>query len=435
MIFFVLALLNLAAPLVMLGVLLKFLLSPRRGLLRGLPGELRERWGGLCADAHAKIAGRPVLWVHVASAGEVAAVEEFMRRLHEGPHPPAIVVTTMTRAGREAACRLPQVDAATLAPIDSWPAVRRFLRRVRPYALILVETELWPNMIALSARAGLKICLVNGRISDRSFPRYRLISGFLRPFLRRLERVAAQTEADARRLVALGVPPEAIIVAGNMKYDRLKAGGDERGRKELARLGWQNAPLFVAGSTHPDEEEILIQAFLEARHKISGLRLVLAPRHVERADAAAETLGRLGVRFARLGIPRPDCEALLIDAMGWLPSFYACAGAAFVGGSLVPVGGHNLLEPAAFGVPVLFGPHISHARQAAESLKECGGGFEVAGASTLAGTLEQLFRNPAQASSCGQKAQALVRSLQGATARTLEHLAPAIMVRPGSGPR
>ncbi len=424
MTFFVLALLNLAAPFIVLGVILKFLLSSRRGLLRDLPGEINERLGGISEEALAKLAGRPVLWVHVASAGEVAAVDEFLRQLHARPDAPAILLTTMTQAGKEAAGRLAQVDAACLAPVDSWPTVSRFLRKVRPYALILVETELWPNMIALSTRAGLRVGMVNARISDRSFPRYRFIACFLRPFLRRLERVAAQTEVGAQRLAALGVASQAVMVVGNMKYDRLKVRGDDRGRLELQRLGWQDFPLFVVGSTHPVEEEMLIQAFLEVRRQIKDLKLVLAPRHVERSDAAAESLSRLGVRFARLGVPQDAGEALLVDTMGWLSSFYACADVAFVGGSLVPVGGHNLLEPAAFGKPVIFGPHTAHARQAAASLQSCGGGFEVADASALAVTLGRLLTQPSLAKECGRKAQDMVHRLQGATGRTLAHLSP-----------
>ena len=433
--FLVLILIDFLSPFIALGVIVKFLLSPRRGLIRNLPDELNERFGGLCAQKLDKLAGRPALWVHAASAGEVAAVEEFLRRLRERPDAPAVVLTTMTRSGREAASRLAQADVAALAPIDCWPAVRRFLRRVRPYALILVETELWPHMVELSARAGVRIGLVNGRVSERGFGRYRLVSPFLRRFWGRLERAAAQSEADARRFAALGVPAERIFITGNMKYDRLKAGADDRGRAEIARLGWQGVPLLVAASTHPGEEEILLEGFLEVRRRHPDLRLILAPRHVERCDAAAETLRLFGLSFVRLGQESKNCDALLVDAMGWLPSFYACAGAVFVGGSLVPVGGHNLLEPAASGVPVLFGPYTSHARQAAEALKDCGGGFEVTGSATLATTLERLLDQPALAKECGRKAQALVHSLQGATARTLEHLAPLIAVKPGSGLR
>ncbi|MDD5628818.1 MAG: glycosyltransferase N-terminal domain-containing protein, partial [Elusimicrobia bacterium] len=326
----VLAALNLAAPLVVLAILAKFIFSARRGLLRDLPAELSERLGGLPEAALARLAGRPVLWVHAASAGEVAAVSEVLRRLRERPAAPAVLLTTTTRAGREAAARLSSVDAAALAPIDCWPAVRRFLRLARPYALLIVETELWPNMIEFSARAGLRIGVVNGRISQESFPRYRLAAPWLRRFLERLDRVAARTETDGRRFVALGVPEDRVRVAGNMKYDRL-ASGDERGRAELSRLGWLACPVLVAASTHPGEEEVLLEAFCGLRRERPELKLVLAPRHVERAAAAAAALEKAGLAFCRLGreAPAGSC-VLLVDAMGWLPSFFACAAAAFV---------------------------------------------------------------------------------------------------------
>jgi 3-deoxy-D-manno-octulosonic-acid transferase len=426
----VLLLLNLLAPFAVLGIVLKFLLSPRRGLLRDLPEELGERLGRLPPEALARLAGRPVLWVHAASAGEVAAAAEILRRIKAGPDAPAVLLTTTTRAGRDAAARLPCVDAAALAPIDCWPAVSRFLGRVKPYALALVETELWPNAIELSARAGLRIGVVNGRISERSFPRYRLIAPFLRPFMRRIDRAAARTETDARRFAVLGLPPERILVAGNMKYDRLSS-GDERGRAELARLGWQAAPVLVAASTHPGEEEALLEAFAVLRGRFPDLKLVLAPRHVERADAAARTLEERGLAFCRLGGQAPPGACvLLVDAMGWLPSFFACARAAFVGGTLVPVGGHNVLEPAAAGIPVLFGPHTWSTREAAEALLACGGGFQVSDAASLQAVLGRLLDSPEAAPASGRKALALLRSWQGATQRTLDHLKPIISVGP-----
>jgi 3-deoxy-D-manno-octulosonic-acid transferase len=424
----VLLLLNFLAPIGVLVILLKFALSPRRGLLRDLPAEINERLGGLPAGTRAKLAGRPVLWVHAASAGEVAAVSEILRRLRERPQAPAILLTTTTRAGRDAAQRLPSVDAAALAPIDCWPAVRRFLRQVRPYALVIVETELWPNMIEFSARAGLKIGLVNGRISERSFPRYRFIAPLLRPFFQRLDRVAARTEVDGQRFVALGVPRDRVLVAGNMKYDRL-ASADERGRAELSRLGWQGNPVLVAASTHPGEEEVILEAFTGLRRRFPAIKLVMAPRHVERADDAAAAVQKTGLPFCRLAAaPPPDACILLVDAMGWLRSFFACAQAAFVGGTLVPVGGHNLLEPAAAGIPVVFGPHVEHTRESAQALLACGGGFQVVDAASLAEVIEGLFETAESSASAGRNAQTLVRSWQGATARTLEHLGPVLAV-------
>ena len=430
----VLALLNLLAPLAALGLVAKFLASSRRGLLRGLPSELDERLGGLPAGAEERLAGRRVLWVHAASAGEVAAVDELLRRVHARPAAPAILMTTTTSAGRDAARRLAHVDAAALAPMDCWPAVRRFLRRARPYALVLVETELWPNMLELSARAGLRIGLVNARLSERSFSRYRLAAGLLRPFLGRLDKVAARTESDGRRFLDLGLPPDRLLVAGNMKYDRLAPARDDTAvRDRLVRLGWQGCAILAAGSTHPGEHEQVLAAFRQARGRFPELRLILAPRHLEKAAEVEAALLASGVAFSRWSKPQDDprSECLLLDAMGVLRACYSQAAVAFVGGTLVPVGGHNLLEPALAGVPVLFGPHTAHTRETAEGLLACGGGFSAADASGLAEALSRLLADPALAAQSGRQALSLARSLQGATARTLEHLA-AVLEPPAS---
>ncbi|MFA6003583.1 MAG: glycosyltransferase N-terminal domain-containing protein [Elusimicrobiota bacterium] len=430
----VLAVLNLLAPIVALGVVLSFVFSPRRGLLRDLPEELGQRLGGLPEAARAALAGRKVLWLHAASAGEVSAVDEMMRLIHSRPDAPAILVTTTTRAGRDAAQRLPQVTAAVLAPIDCWPAVSRFLAAAKPYALILVETELWPNMIELSHQAGVRVALVNGRISDRSFPRYKMAAGLLQPFLARLRKVAAQTPLDGERFCALGAQPAAVLAAGNMKYDRLAAASRGRGRLELDRLGWHGCPVLAAGSTHPGEEKQILDAFVALRRDHPRLRLVLAPRHVERADDAAQTVRAHGLVLARLSLQDApaDSSVLLVDAMGWLGDFYSCALAGFVGGTLVPVGGHNLLEPALARVPVVFGPHIAHTRDTAAALQKQGGGFMVDGAPGLARILKGMLDEPETAQAFGRQALQTAQSLQGATARTLAHLAD--LIAPPSQP-
>ncbi|MDD5657038.1 MAG: glycosyltransferase N-terminal domain-containing protein [Elusimicrobia bacterium] len=423
----ILALLDLLAPVAALGVTLRFLFSSRRGLLKDLPGELAQRLGKLSPENRARLAGGPVLWVHAASAGEVAAVEELLWRVKDGPAAPKILLTATTAAGRRAAQALSCVDAAALAPLDCWPAVSRVLATARPYALLLVETELWPHMIELAHRGGAAVALVNGRVSDRSFPRYRLIAGLLRPFLRRLTRLAAQTEADARRFSRLGVAPGAISIVGNMKYDRPEYDCDAAvARERILRLGWVGMRLFVAGSTHPGEHELVLSAFRAARARFPDLRLVLAPRHVEKALAVERTLADSGVPFARWsdkdGLPGADC--LLLDAMGVLRAFYAQAAVAFVGGTLVPVGGHNLLEPALAGVPVLFGPHFENARQAAELLAASGCGFKVDGATALAAKLCEMLDNPKRAVELSLKTRDLASKLRGATGRTLDWLAP-----------
>lgn len=421
--------LNLLAPLVGLGVLAAFLISPRRGLLRRLPEELSERSGLLHESDLSALAGRPVLWVHAASAGEVSAVEGLLEMLRARPQSPAIVMTCTTMAGRDEARRRRAADAVFLAPLDCWPAVSAFLARTRPYSLILVETEVWPNMLYQAGAAGLKIGLVNGRISDRSFPRYRLISFFLRPFLALIDRVAVQTETDRDRFLALGAAPGSVLVAGNMKFDRHTAADPSAAAGRLKTLGWTGSPLWVVGSSHPGEEDAIIAAFLEARKRFPALRLVIAPRHVERAAGTAAVLRRAELSYALWTAgPVPDVpvDVLILDLLGLLPGFYPHASFSFVGGTLVPVGGHNLLEPALAGSVVLFGPHTAHTRQAADLLASGGGGFLIADTQELAAKVCELLADPPRTAAQGRKARLLAEGLRGATQRTWEHLQPVL---------
>ncbi len=396
---------NLLFPFVALGVVLKFLISPRRSVLKGLGDELEERFGGGVFRGEA-------LWVHAASAGEVNAVRPLLAALRKARPGDKILLTTLTAAGRERARALPEVDSGALAPLDFWPAVSRFLSRVRPKALILVETELWPHLIALT---GAPVVLVNGRLSERSFGRYRLIAPLLRPFVSRLAAVGAQTEADAGRFRALGARD--VSVTGNLKYD---ASAEPAAAFPLP---WDE-PFIVAASTHPVEEEAVVDAWLSARAAEPRLKLILAPRHVERADQAAALLARKGVSFARASDPEWPADALLLDRLGLLRGLYRGALACFVGGTFVPIGGHSLIEPALAGLPVLFGPHTEHTREPARLLESAGAGFCVADRTALAEKLLELVLDPARAKAQGALARKTAEALQGATARTMSLLGP-----------
>ncbi len=426
----VLILENLAAPFVVIAIFVRFLFSPRRGLLLSLPDEIRERGGLLRDEQVSRLSGRPVLWVHAASAGEVQAVAPLIARLKRAPEAPAIILTTSTAAGRRSAQESTEADLAVLAPIDSLPTVSGFLHTTRPYALIIVETELWPHMIELSHRAGVRIGIVNGRMTERSFRRYRLFSWLIRPFLSGIERFALQTNGDAERLLTLGARPGCVKVTGNMKYDRERPGEDPSIRRRLEKLGWAGSPLFVAGSTHPGEEEEVVAAFLAARKKVPELRLVLAPRHVERATETATILENQGMIYCRwsVGDINGKAQALILDAMGVLGGFYPHAAVSFVGGTLAPVGGHNLLEPALAGVPVIFGPHTGHIREVADMLEEAGCGFRVEGAEDLGDRIVVLLSDPDEAKRVGAKARETGERLQGATQRTLEHVSDMIKI-------
>jgi 3-deoxy-D-manno-octulosonic-acid transferase len=342
------------------------------------------------------------------------------------PDPPALLVTTTTAAGCEAARRNPKIAWAQLAPLDAWPLVSRFIREAKPERLIISETELWPATLILSAAAGLRPTLINARVTSRSLPRYRAASFLLRPALESLFFVLAQTDRDAESFRAIGISPAKIAVAGNTKYDRLAEHPDETAASgAVETLGWTGAPLFVAGSTHPVEEEMVLDGYARAAAVVPRLRLVLAPRHVERV---AETFAALRARrlpfarFSALHDAAPDASVLVLDAMGALASFWPRSAVSFVGGTLVPVGGHNLLEPAAAGAPVLFGPHTRHVDHPAALLETAGGGFRVAEGAALGRTLLDLLTDPARSRNAGERARGVADKLRGATARTLAAL-------------
>lgn len=414
----------LASPLIGLGVVLSFLFSPRRRLLGSLSSEMSERLGSVPDEVKGRLAGRrKVWWVHAASAGEVAGLEPFLDEIAARPEPPHIVVTTTTAAGREAAKRLRSVSHACLAPVDVFPCILRFIRSVKPERLLLTETELWPSTIIQGSRRGLRPVLLNARMTGRSRFRYGLIKPLLRPALESLHLVCAQTQPDADRFASLGA--KNVVVTGNTKYDKGTV-SQTMSAETLARfraLGLDGRHLFIAGSTHPKEEDAVLAAFLQARALGAELTLVLAPRHAERAHEAAAALKDAGLKPAlwSKGLA-PGADCVLVDVMGVLPSLWPRAAAAFVGGTLVPVGGHNLLEPALAGAPVLFGPHTWTLGHVALILENGGGGWRVGDARELADRLAELARDPERARGVGSKARELAQGLRGATRRCLTAL-------------
>ncbi len=420
-------------PLIALAVLAHLIGSGRGRALREGWADLRERLGIPPPRTLKGLSGATTVWVHAASVGEVMAAAPLIRRILAEPDPPKILITTSTVSGRIRAGRLPGVTAALLAPIDFYPAVRAFLNRTAPKSLILVETELWPMTLRLALNRGLAVGIVNGRITPRAFRRYRWLAGFWRPLLSGFAKAAVQTLADIERFAALGVPQEALSCAGNMKYDLDPPAEKDllEARERLEALGWKDAPIWTAGSTRRGEEKQILDAHRQAAEKLPGLRLILAPRHPERADEVAAILRERGLKFVRWSEPLPsqaDPECLLVDALGALGALYPAGRAAFVGGSLVPVGGHNLLEPALAGLPVLFGPHTESAQSVAESLEKSGGGTRVTGAASLAEALSQLLGEPSRLAAAGEPALRTAKSFAGATERSFAHLKPLFRV-------
>ncbi len=400
---------------------LGFLLSRRRGLLKALAAEWPERMGRIPRAQRGSPVIRP-LWIHAASLGEVNAALPLIEELRAARRP--LILTSTNRAGVERARALGL--RAHLAPLDWYPAVGAFLRRARPSALILVETELWPQTIALASARGLALVIVNGAVSERSFRRYRLLHPVMKALLSRFRAIAAQTQEDADRFISLGAPDSRVTVVGNIKYDLKPPASLREASEALQALGWKGYPIFVAASTHPGEEDVVLEGFLKSLEKLPDLRLVIAPRHVERARELAASLRDRAIAFRSYsGVHAPLPEnprALLVDVRGVLPQFYGLAVASFVGGTLNTLGGHNILEPAVGGSPVLFGPNLFKVRAPARALLEGGAGFEIRQAADIAERLVTISRHP----ELRERSREAGRSLAGATSRTLRVLENAL---------
>lgn len=412
------------------------------GLLLGVPFWL---WALATAPRHRhrladRLARFPALppapggrvWFHAASVGEVRALGGLVAALTRLRPDAAFVVTTQTETGWNEARRLFPEASAFKFPLDfSW-IMRRALARLSPDAIVLVESEFWPNLTRLAARRGLPVCVAGGAVSDRSFARlsrapFRVVARAVFP---RLSRVWAADAAAAERFARLGTPPERIVVAGSLKCDvpqPTAAGGTEAVLRRVR--AWKgNRLLLVAGSTHAGEEAALLD-IVGAPGRRERLRLALAPRHPRRFEEVARLLWARGVPFQRrsaLGdgeVVDSRVEVFLLDAMGELEALYREADVAFVGGSLAPVGGHNVLEPAAWGVPVLWGPHVHQFRTETEDLARAGGGAQAGDAPALARILDVWVTDPAARRAAGEAARRFVERSRGAAARLAGEIA------------
>ena len=406
---------------------------------------LRERLGGLPA---VETGGRPVVWLHCVSVGETQAARPLARAILERLPSHALVVSTTTATGHRVAREVFRDDAAAVVyfPFDWAWAVRRSLRAVNPSAVLIMETELWPNFLRECRRRGIPAAVVNGRLSEKSFRRYRLVRRFSRRVVSDLALGLMQTEADAERMRALGLAPGRVFVSGNVKFDSTEAdAGARRLTEELReRFRFDGArPLVVAASTHSPEERVVLDAFklLRAEPGSGQVRLLVAPRHPERFGEVGGLLDASGLRWARrsdVASPRDaDCDVLLLDSIGELRAAYPLAEVVFVGGSIAPNGGHNILEPAAAGVCTLTGAHTFNFKAIVEAFLEAGALLQLpplaAGAApaALADALRELLADDGRRGDLGRRAREVLEQNRGATARTIELLAG--LLAPPSG--
>ena len=402
---------NFAFPFVACGVAIGFLCSSRRKVMSHVGAELRERFGLERADS----LPRQAIWLHCASVGEVNSVKGLIARLKQH-YKKRILVTTSTQAGKEAAQKNPDITTAVLAPLDFYPSCARFIRVAQPARLFVIEREIWPNMLEAAHQAGVPYAIVNGRISQKSARAYGWVRSLFERVLVPVEFAALQDKEAAKRYESLGVPAGKIQVCGNVKYDSLSATSAKlpQVRSLLKTLGWLNHPVLVAGSTHPDEETMLLRAAPDLLK--AGIKIVFAPRHLERKGEIEHTLHQSHLRYAFLSEQKYDkgTDILCVDTMGMLQAFYAVATLCFVGGSVVAKGAHNLLEPAIWGKTVLFGKYFFNTPDTAQALLERGGGVLV-NQVNFKETVLRLLADPQQLENMNEKALQTARSFQGAT--------------------
>lgn len=368
---------------------------------------------------------QPVIWIHAVSLGEVVAVTPLVKALHRSHPDYRYVVTTVTETGREAAeQRLAGVAEHRYAPLDFPWVVSGMVERLRPVLYVFVETELWPNLLWTLQARGIPAVLVNGRLSSRSFSRQDLpvLRSFYRSVLQSLALCLMQSKRDAERIVALGADSGRVHVTGNIKFDQPlpELHADPSFRKSLG-IG-EHEQLFLAGSTHPGEEEQLVAAYQQLLEAHPAIVLMLAPRHIERADqveAMVREAGLVPQRKSRLQGVGAGPRVIILDTRGELARAYQEAAAAFVGGTLIPVGGHNLLEPAVWGTPLMFGPYTDHCAEVATLLLQAGGASRVQATEEIVRQTEEWLSHRTTRDAVGQAARRVVLENQGALQRSL----------------
>jgi len=397
----------------------------RVGAARGFA----ERLGRLSADERTLASGGTAVWLHGASVGELVAARPLLRRLRERFSERLYVVSALTRTGRDVARAAPEAHLAMLLPLDAPGTVRRLLDDFQLEAFLFTETEIWPTLLNQLAARGIPTFMVSGRVGDGTVRRARL----LRPFYRRaLATVTCcmQTDEDARRIIALGADPRRVQVAGNLKFDGAPTDPPPDVTRLAAALGTRR--MIVAGSTHEGEEAKVLEAYRRVTAGRPELVLLLAPRHPERLAGVEELVQRFAlplVRYSALAAAPEGTASIaapsvvLLDVVGPLAHCYALGAIAFVGGSLVPVGGHNVLEPARAGRPVIVGPHTENAAEIAERLVTGGGALRVSSGENLAFALAGLLDEPERIADMGRRARALVESGQGAVERHVKIIA------------
>jgi 3-deoxy-D-manno-octulosonic-acid transferase len=386
------------------------------------------------------------IWIHAVSVGEVLTARALLPALRERYPRLRLFLSTTTMTGQQIARNnLQYVDEVFYFPFDLGFIVNRTLGLVRPRLFIMMETEIWPNQLRACHRAGVKTLLVNGRISSRSYPRYRFARPFFRRVLRHVDRFCMQSDESARRVIDIGADRDRVVVTGSLKFDSLEIPGSspDRGHNRVLRYFRiaPERPVIIAASTLKGEEEAVLDAFQRIRSTMSNALLIIAPRKPQRFEDVERLARRAGWNVARRSELRVDAEprhdVVILDTIGELAQLYQVATAVFVGGSLVDSGGHNILEPAVFGKPIVFGPYMQNFAEIARTFLDNGAAIQVRNGRELEPALVDLLGDPVRRARLGAAARALVEANRGARTKTLAAIAqllppddPANVVRP-----
>ena len=400
-------------------------------------GSLTQRMGRLPVSFN--LDGDESIWIHAVSVGEAMMVRALAGDLRERYPGLKIFLSTTTLTGQQIAARIQGVDGVFFFPFDLPPFVNRTLRLVRPRLFIMMETEIWPNLLRACRTRGVRTVLVNGRISSRSYPRYRLARGFFRHVLADVDRLCMQSDESARRIVDIGADPKRVTVTGSLKFDSLETPAMAAGRGATRVLRYFRIPparpVFMAASTFKGEEAAVLDAFAVVRRASPGALAVIAPRKPERfgeAEALARAEGLRVVRRSALAVDaEPRADVVILDSMGELAHLFQIATVVFVGGSLVAQGGHNILEPAVHGKPIVFGPHMENFAEISETFLRNQAAIQVPDAAALIDVVSRLMRDPVERARLGAAARALVEANRGAKDRTLDVIAQ-ILPLPGT---
>jgi len=403
-------------------------------------GSLAQRMGYLPVSFN--LDGDDSIWIHAVSVGEALTSRALAAELRERYPGLRIFLSTTTLTGQQIArTRLPNVDAVFFFPFDLPTFVNRTLRLVRPRLFIMMETEIWPNLLRACKRRSVKTMLVNGRISSRSYPRYRMARAFFRHVLEDVDRFCMQSDESARRIVDIGAPAGRVVVTGSMKFDSLESPALAAGRGAGRVLRYfrmaSGRPVLMAASTLKGEEGYVLSAFAAVRRAHPGTLLIIAPRKTERF-AEAETLARAeGLRVVRrTELPvdaEPRADVVILDSIGELAHLFQIATVVFVGGSLVDQGGHNILEPAVHGKPIVFGPYMQNFAEIASTFLQQQAAIQIATAGELPGVCLRLIGDPVERARLGAAARALVEANRGATVRTMQVIADLLPPPSGRG--